>query len=230
MAVERKVDIVFCIDGTGSMYGVIDSVKENAKRFYQEVANAVLENNSTISSLRIKLITFRDYGCDADAMVETDFFELPEDQDLFEAELAKIDPHGGGDTPENGLEALYYAMKSDFYTGNKDRQVICLFTDTDALDLRARIGQGSYPDDMVDMKGLQTLWVSGASQQAGDGDVKLREKCKRMIIFAPSGTKYETLSTQLNRVIFQHVAEDKGLSDVSFDSIVRTIAASVSSI
>ena len=229
MAVERNVDLVFCIDGTGSMYDCIDTVKTNAKRFYQDVANAVLENNSTISSLRIKLITFRDYGCDTDAMVETEFFELPADQDLFEEALNRIDPHGGGDGPENGFEALYYAMKSDFYTGNKDRQVIVLFTDAEALDLRARLGQGSYPADMVDMNGLQTYWACMGTEADPNGSGKLRERCKRMILFAPAGTKYEELSKVLNRVIFQPVTMNAGLDGVSFDSIVRIIAASVTS-
>ena len=73
-----NVDIVFCIDATGSMDNVINIVKDNALHFYDDVTAAMRANNKEISSLRIKIIAFRDYLADReDAMLNTDFFELP---------------------------------------------------------------------------------------------------------------------------------------------------------
>ena len=40
---KRNVDIVFCIDGTGSMSPCIDNVKNNAKRFYADFAKATTD-------------------------------------------------------------------------------------------------------------------------------------------------------------------------------------------
>ena len=35
---ERNIDIVFCMDGTGSMAPCIENVKKNALRFYADFA------------------------------------------------------------------------------------------------------------------------------------------------------------------------------------------------
>ena len=52
-AVGRRVDIVMCIDGTGSMAGCIDNVKTNIIRLYETI-NADLEKggNSVVEILR----------------------------------------------------------------------------------------------------------------------------------------------------------------------------------
>lgn len=221
---ERNVDIVFCIDGTGSMRDIIDNVKQNAKRFRSELVEKLVEANTNITSLRVKVITFRDYKDDADAMKVSPFFELPMDQEDFEREIDTIDAHGGGDNPENGLEALYLAMKSDFYTGDKDRQVIVLFTDDDAIPLKERAGCPGYPADMVDMKGLEDTWAC-----AGQSDLKLRNRAKRLIIFAPKGTVYEN-SLNWPRVNFVPVLPEEGLKEIDFSTIIREICSSVSSI
>lgn len=220
-ATQRNVDIVFCIDGTGSMANCIDKLKEHALTFQSKFSQYLLTNNTEITSLRVKLITFRDYGFDSDAMVISDFYELPNEEEAFRLALNEIDAHGGDDNPENGLEALYYAMKSDFYTGRKDRQIIVLFTDAEALPLLERKGSKSYPADMVDETGFQTMWA------CGDQSCKLRNNLKRLVIFAPAGTKYEELSNNFEQAYFTAVEGDNGLEDINFDEIIKIIAASV---
>ena len=132
-AVGRRVDIVMCIDGTGSMAGCIDNVKTNIIRLYETI-NADLEKggNSVVEILRIKFITFRDYKSDGEqSMVMSRFFELPNEKAEVSAYLAGIKATGGCGEDANGLEAFYLAMKSDFVaTGAKDRQIIVIFADT----------------------------------------------------------------------------------------------------
>ena len=224
---RRNIDVVFCIDATGSMFPCLDEVKANACRFHIELASAMTDLGSELDSLRVKVIVFRDYE-DGEklAMAQSSFFELPADQDEFSSYMAGITATGGGDGPENGLEALYYAMKSDFTTGSKDRQIIVLFTDADALELGQRSHLAGYPADMVDENGLIELWVNAAAKQ--DPSVKLGEKIKRLVMFAPSGTKYDTLKTSLNRSIFYPVDDHDGLRNISFDVIIKQIAASAS--
>lgn len=224
---ERNIDIVFCIDGTGSMQHCINSVKNNAIKFRFDFVKKMTDLNSDIDSLRVKVIVFRDYRDDgSQAMLESRFFELPQDEDEYQDYLANVQAIGGGDNPENGLEALYYAMRSEFTTGPNDRQVIVLFTDDEALQLKEREGEGMYPDNMVDEDGLIKTWmVSGQ-----DSSLKLRERSKRLIMFAPSGTRYEALSNKFNRCIFQSVEMSKGLSDIDFSDILKIIAASASSV
>lgn len=223
---KRNIDIVFCIDSTGSMGGIIDDVKINAKRFQSDLSIALTKANTEIESLRVKVISFKDYKDDDDAMVVSSFFELPSDLRDFEETVNAIDACGGGDNPENGLEALYYAMKSDFYTGEKDRQIIVLFTDADALELRARVGCGKYPEDMVDMKGLEEMWAC-----VGQGsDCKLRERLKRLVVYAPKGTIYEEKIKNWNRVIYVPVNRDEGLKDIDFSNVIKAIVASATAV
>ena len=225
LGTKRNIDVVFCIDGTGSMGPCIESVKRNARRFHVEFVTAMTERGSEIDSMRVKIIVFRDYECDGDgSMVESPFFELPDDDADFEKFLSEVSASGGGDGPENGLEALYYAMKSDFTTGNKDRQVIVLFTDAEALDLKKRASCPGYPSDMVDENGLIELWAC----MGQDSSLKLREKIKRLVMFAPDGTKYKTLSSKLNRSMFDPVSMADGLGDLDFSDIIKLIAASAS--
>lgn len=222
---KRNIDVVFCIDGTGSMAPCIEAVKGNARRFHREFAAAMTDLGSDIDSMRVKVIVFRDYHDDGeDAMKESSFFELPADSAEFEKYLSDVSAFGGGDGPENGLEALYYAMKSDFTTGSKDRQVIVLFTDADALELKQRASEADYPSDMVDEGGLIETW-SCLSQ---DKSCKLREKNKRLVLFAPEGTKYKALKSKLNRSIFEPVDMEHGLGDIDFKDIIKIIAASAS--
>lgn len=222
---KRNIDVVFCIDGTGSMAPCIESVKSNARRFHLEFVSAMTDLGSEIDSMRVKVIVFRDYHDDGDqAMVESPFFELPTDTADFEKFLANISATGGGDGPENGLEAMYYAMKSDFTTGAKDRQVIVLFTDAEALDLKKRARETGYPDDMVDEAGLIEMWAC----MAQDSSFKLRERNKRLVMFAPDGTKYKTLKSKLNRSVFEPVNMEDGLGDIDFKEIIKIIAASAS--
>ena len=222
---KRNIDVVFCIDGTGSMAPCIASVKSNARRFHLEFVSAMTDLGSEIDSMRVKVIVFRDYHDDGEqAMVQSPFFELPTDTADFEKFLADISANGGGDGPENGLEAMYYAMKSDFTTGAKDRQVIVLFTDAEALDLKQRASEAGYPADMVDEAGLIEMWAC----MAQDSSFKLRERNKRLVMFAPDGTKYKALKSKLNRSVFEPVNMADGLGDIDFKEIIKIIAASAS--
>ena len=222
---KRNIDVVFCIDGTGSMAPCIESVKSNARRFYLDFVKAMTDLGSEIDSMRVKIIVFRDYECDGlNAMQISPFYELPSDDAEFADFMNKVSASGGGDIPENGLEALYFAMKSEFTTGAKDRQVIALFTDAEALDLGERKSSPDYPTDMVDMIGLGDLWACVTQ----DSSLKLREKNKRLVLFAPAGSKYESLKTKFNRSVFEPVSMDKGLGDIDFSEIIKIIAASAS--
>lgn len=225
MGTIRNIDVVFCIDGTGSMGPCIESVKNNARRFYLEFVGAMTDLGSCIDSMRIKVIVFRDYRNEGpEAIHESAFFELPADDADFDKYMAEISAMGGGDAPENGLEALYYAMRSDFTTGAKDRQVIVLFTDADALELRARAGEHGYPQDMVDEDGLLELWACAGQDPA----IKLREKNKRLVIFAPEDTRYRALKTMMNRSVYEPVDMSRGLGDIDFKEVIKVIAASAS--
>ncbi len=108
------IDIVMCIDATASMSPLIKTVKENALRFHSDFLKRLSECNppKRVNDVRVRVIAFRDYLADGDkAMLVTDFFKLPEQTAQFESLIRGIEPWGGGDEPEDGLEALAYAIR-----------------------------------------------------------------------------------------------------------------------
>ena len=101
-----NVDMCFCIDATGSMGPVINTVKQNALSFYKDVVAVMEKKQKTINSMRVKVIIFRDYVADEEPMLMTKFFQLPQEAAQFESCINSIYAAGGGDEPEDGLEAL----------------------------------------------------------------------------------------------------------------------------
>lgn len=100
-AERPKVDVVFALDTTGSMSGLI----EGAKRKIWSIANQ-LQSGQPKPEVRIGLVGYRDLG---DAYV-TKRFGLSEDIEDVYADLMKFSADGGGDTPEHVNRALSEAI------------------------------------------------------------------------------------------------------------------------
>ncbi len=184
---DYNVDIVMCIDATGSMASIINEVKANALSFYRKFVDEMeaQEPPKSVQQLRIKVIAFRDYGVDSEPMVESKFFVLDEEGDQFHEFVDRIEATGGGDEPENSLEALALAMKSDWVrTGAVRRHVIMMFTDASALPLGARKGKGGYNADLpADMAELREMWEGQA----------MEKRAKRLLVFAPDCTPWSDM-------------------------------------
>jgi len=97
LAVQRSIDLVFAVDTTGSMGGLI----EGAKRTVWSIATHIRETEPN-ADLRIGLVAYRDVG---DDYVTRDF-ALTRDLDAVFAELSGYRAAGGGDTPEDVDAAL----------------------------------------------------------------------------------------------------------------------------
>ncbi len=239
MKKDRKVDIIFCIDGTGSMTPCIDSIKNNAKKFYRDLVDKMTTDfNSSIDELNIKVITFRDYAVDPDAMVISEWFDLTAgDTDLYEKHLDGIVAQGGDDIPENGLEALYFAMTADWKSiGMNDRQVIVLFTDADAKPIGTNVTKADGTTvDMVDEAGLINTWAGVIPPTMSQSNYRLKERAKRLIIYAPamneSGSnesQYAKLAKNLNRTQFVPTVMNMGMREIDFTEVIKILAASAS--
>ena len=128
---KYNVDIVFVIDATGSMSDLIDIVKKNAVNFHSDIQEVMSKKGKTIQELRVKVIAFRDYIADGEeAMLRTDFFTLPNEIEAFQDTVNSISAFGGGDEPEDGLEALAFAIRSKWNKeGLKRRQLIVVWAD-----------------------------------------------------------------------------------------------------
>lgn len=220
-----SVDIVFCIDVTFSMEKILDKVKANILSFYQDFQNAMNAKGKKVNQLRTRVVAFRDYIADQDrAMMVTKFFELPKMAEDFEACIKSIIPDGGGDDPEDGLEALAYAMKSDWSTGAaKKRHVIVVWSDEGTHDLGYGKKAPNYPKGMPqDFNELTEWW--GSKRHPGLMD----ENAKRLLMFAPEKPGWNTIRNNWNNVI--HVItddDDLGLSKIEYDEILEAICNSI---
>ncbi len=96
-----KVDVVFVLDTTGSMSGLIQTAKEKIWSIATTMASA-----RQTPEIRIGLVAYRDRG---DAYV-TRIVDLSSDLDSVYATLMDFEANGGGDTPESVNKALYDAV------------------------------------------------------------------------------------------------------------------------
>ena len=222
--ITYNVDMVFCIDATGSMTGVIDMVKENALNLYTDVSNAMAKKNKTIDKLRVRVVVFRDYVADGDdAMLVTDFFSLPEQTEDFERCVRSVQAFGGGDDPEDGLEALGYAIKSKWDTeGMKKRQVIVVWTDATTHELGYGKSMPNYPKGMAkDFNELTAWW--GDRQNSGF----INQNAKRLLLFAPDGPYWNTISDTWDNVIHFPSIAGEGLGEFDYAQIIDSISNTI---
>jgi len=108
--VAPRVELVFALDTTGSMSGLIDG----AKRKIWSIAQFVAQGQPK-PDVRIGLVAYRDIG---DAYV-TRFYDLSDDLDTVFEHLSSFEAAGGGDTPEHVSKALYDAVYKTSWTENQ---------------------------------------------------------------------------------------------------------------
>lgn len=58
------VDLVLCIDATMSMYPLLDTVKNNAINFYQDLQRVMMSKHKHVHQIRVRIVAFRDYFYD----------------------------------------------------------------------------------------------------------------------------------------------------------------------
>ena len=221
---EYNVDIVMCIDATGSMAPIIDEVKSNAISFYQRFVDSMEENDKDVAQLRIKVIVFRDYGCDDEPMVESSFYSLPDQNEEFRSFVNAIEAKGGGDGPENALEAIALALKSDWTTGgSRRRHAILVFSDAPALPLGERSGSSAYPGGLPENLAQLGAWWEGPDQTLGS---TYQAKAGRLGACVPNTEPWTELQAW-NRYWVKFTPAGTGLEDVDIQSAIDLMVGSI---
>jgi hypothetical protein len=216
------VDIVFCVDVTGSMTPILDKVKANALGFYGDVQSNLTAKGKNIDELRVRVVAFRDIIADGEAALqESPFFQLPSEEMGFSSFVNGLVAQGGGDAPESGLEAVALAMNSPWTTrGDRRRQVIVVWTDQPAHPLDpsglSPALAGRVP---ADFSALTDVWE--------DPQGPLGSSSKRLILFAPDGPGWSDISGVWENVVHHPSQAGGGLSDVDYGTIIDSIGNSV---
>jgi hypothetical protein len=121
-----RVEVVFALDTTGSMSGMIDGAKRKIWSLAQFIATGQPKPD-----LRVGLVAYRDRG---DAYV-TKFYDLSDDLDEVFEHLQSFEADGGGDGPEDVNRALSDAInKSSWTDGQNALKIIYVVGDAPPHD------------------------------------------------------------------------------------------------
>ncbi|MCO5968317.1 vWA domain-containing protein [Actinoallomurus soli] len=226
-SLQYAVDIVMCIDVTGSMHPVLGNVKKSALLFRDRLESVMHEKGKEISRLRLKVIAFRDFADYADDAIEqTDFLVFPEQAAVFDDFVGRLEADGGGDAPESGLEALALAINADWERGlDRRRHVIVMFTDAPAhpLGSPASTAAHTYPPNIPrSMDELSAQWGYGRSQTA-----VMDNAAKRLVLFAPDISPWTEISEEWSLAMHFPSKAGHGLEEFEMDEIINTIAYSL---
>lgn len=122
-AASPRLEMVFVLDTTGSMTGMIDAAKQKV----WSIVNDVLKSPDH-PSVRVGLVAYRDHG---DAYV-TRVTPLTSDLDKVYATLMDYRADGGGDTPEDVRQALSDGVHKAGWSPRAPRLAQVLFLVGDA--------------------------------------------------------------------------------------------------
>lgn len=233
-----SVDIALVIDATGSMHSIIDEVKKEARNFCNKFTDAMEAEGKHIDKLRMKVIAFRDYAYDAedDAMNESPFFMLPDEEDALSDFVNQIEAKGGGDEPENALEAISLAMRSEWDTesAGKHRHVILLFTDASAVPLeddsepvsckRKRKDNPNYPTGIpANWSEFSEWWMAGDQSVEGMPE----QRSKRMILFAPDAEAWQKIASTFDLIWHVISKANQGCEEFDIQEAISVLVGSV---
>lgn len=210
------VDIVFCLDVTGSMYPIVDRLKEGVLTLPKRLAETAAAGDKAIGELRVRFVAYRDFRDNpADALQECRFFTLPAQVGEFETAVRDLEAAGGGDEPESGLEALAVALGSDWSRGANRRHLVVVLTDASAHPLGVGRTAPDYPPTAPPT--LDDLAADWVSRDPG---------ISRLLLFAPPTTPWQGMTGWRDTV---HVPSrpGNGLNEYALTEIVDAIAARI---
>ena len=119
--IRCEVEVVFCIDTTGSMGKLLQGAKAKVWSICNQIANG-----KPTPDLKVGLVAYRDKGDD----YITKVFDLSRDLDGVHSNLLTLQAAGGGDTPESVNQGLDDAVnKIKWSTDRKTLRIIFLVGD-----------------------------------------------------------------------------------------------------
>jgi Mg-chelatase subunit ChlD len=109
-----QIEVVFCVDTTGSMDGLIYAAKQKVWTICNQVVGG-----RPIPQLKLGLVAYRDRG-DAQKSYVTKVYDLTDDLDAVYNHLMEFQAGGGGDFPESVNQALHETVTKIQWSKSKD--------------------------------------------------------------------------------------------------------------
>ena len=220
---DYHVDIVMCIDNTGSMRELLNMVKSNALRFHSDLKNYCAGKWQSINQIRVRVIAFGDFT-DSNYS-DSGLLIIPDEQATFSSFVNSINITDGGDEPEDSFEALAMAMDTPW---NKDdtrcRYIIIMYTDATPHELGYTSFSPRYPAGMpADYRALTAKWRS------------LNRQARRLVLFAPENPAgvdadfvgWSNIAADWDNVIHKKENLRTVLSGAGYNDILEAISKSL---
>jgi Mg-chelatase subunit ChlD len=225
-----RVEVVFVLDTTGSMGGLIQAAKEKIWSIATSLAQA-----QAAPDIRMGLVAYRDRG---DAYV-TRVVDLSDDLDSMYATLMDFQANGGGDGPESVNQALYDAVHSlSWSQDDQTYKVVFLVGDAPPhMDYRDDV---KYPETLAAARNKGILvnaiqcgqdsattptWQQIA--QLGEGSYfRVEQAGSAVAITTPFDKKLAELSARLDDTrVYYGTAEEKAAQQRKLDATDKLHAA-----
>jgi hypothetical protein len=163
MTALSKIDLVFCVDLTGSMAGFLTAAKRDMSAVLEALA-------SQLEELRVGIVGYRDH-CDGDKLVE--IHPLDGNLKRVAKQIDKLAVSGGGDAPEAVYSGLRACLGLDWAPGTY--RVILLVGDAPPHGVGAPGDShakgdptGLSLDDMANLLEAEGVFVHALSMQPAD--------------------------------------------------------------
>ena len=227
-----KIDIVFCIDVTGSMQPVINTVKDHILKFPDDLINKLSAKGKTADQIRVRVVAFGDCKADTNALNASPFYTVlpPEQKPELDYFVSALSANGGGDEPESGLEALSVAMCSDWVLdGDRQRHMIVLFTDGSAHPLEDRVGEipAAFASQIPSSIDELTDGWEGRGQNASGFATTIKRPSRRLILFAPDTYPWASIGDSWQQTLFLPSKAGNGLAEVEYDNILQNLSTGI---
>jgi hypothetical protein len=210
--VLSQLDLVFCIDLTGSMSGFLASAQQHMKRVLEAFAERLH------GGLRVAIVGYRDH-CDGDKLLEVhDFDGKPA---RVAKAIGKLSVSGGGDAPEAVYSGLLACCRLAWAKGSY--RVVVLVGDAPPHGVGApgdslpRDPTGMDLDGMANKLEADDLFVHALSMQPND---RLLETSFRRLSISTSGGYHEA-SAGAAMTIVEEIA-GRLLQDIDLDGRIYT--------
>ena len=205
--VQPRAEVVFVLDTTGSMGGLLDG----AKKKIWSIANEILKG-SPKPDLRVGLVAFRDKG---DAYV-TQVTDLTADLDKIYEVLLGFQAQGGGDGPENVRQAMHDAVTKIGWS-----------PDRKAFKVMFLVGDAPPHLDYTDVPTIEELCVSAVKKDITINAIRCGGDAETGRIWQDIAARSEGTFASIDQgggVVAVATPYDKELGELS-DKLGRTVVA-----
>ncbi len=197
---DLTLDIVFVIDTTSSMKPYIEATKDVVRK----ISTAISDNKHVKGRVRLGLVGYRDRG---DEYVTKILCSLEAGKDLqsYQAELAKVEASGGGDSPEQVYAGIDMAVSKMAWGATSYRHVVVIGDSANHADDKSMVSLESVlakaqPAATSNDLNAVINHITIHSLQVGEGTGPEADLCRKQFQALAAGRSFAGVSANSNNL------------------------------